>query len=128
MDAVNEIKQAIRQLSAADRDGIATWLLDYAGISHGVAEAVPAYGNKLTSSILTVDEYLEFENSSDVRHDYIGGKIYAMSGVSEPHARIVGNLHAACHAHFRGGPCRAYLADFKFHLKAATMMCSITRI
>ena len=118
MDTVHEIQQAIRQLSAAERESLATWLQGHAGLGHGVAEAAPAYGNKLTSPFLSVDEYLEFENSADTKHEYVAGRLYAMVGVSEPHVRITGNLHAALHTHLRGRPCRAYLEGFKLNFKA----------
>jgi Uma2 family endonuclease len=32
---------------------------------------------------MTVDEYLEFEEKSPVRHEYVNGAIYEMTGVSE---------------------------------------------
>lgn len=118
MNTVNDVKEAIRQLSSAEREKIATWLLVREGLSGGVAEAVPAYGRKLPAEYFSVEEYLEFEHSSDVRHEYVAGKIYAMAGVSESHVKILGNLYAAFHTHLRGGPCRAYFVDFKLSLKA----------
>jgi hypothetical protein len=36
---------------------------------------------------MTVDEYLESEENSPVRHEYVNGSIYAMSDVSVAHAR-----------------------------------------
>jgi Uma2 family endonuclease len=117
MNTVQEIIEALRQLSTVQREIVSTWLLDNEDIGPGVSEAVPAYGDKPASAFLSVEEYLKFENNSDVRHEYVAGKIYAMVGVSEPHVKIVGNLHAALHAHLRGGPCRAYFVDFKLSLK-----------
>ena len=40
-----------------------------------------------------------------------------MAGASEQHNLISGNIHAAFHGHLRGGPCRAYIADFKVRLE-----------
>jgi len=57
-------------------------------------------GEKLGT--LTVDEYLSGELQSGVRHEYIGGTVYAMAGASEEHNAIAGNLFAALHAHLRG--------------------------
>ena len=36
-------------------------------------------------NFLPVDEYIEGEQHSEVRHEYIGGQVYAMSGGSEAH-------------------------------------------
>lgn len=40
-----------------------------------------------------------------------------MAGASEAHNLISGNLFAALHTHVRGGPCKAYMADFKVRLE-----------
>ncbi|MCI0418174.1 MAG: Uma2 family endonuclease [Acidobacteria bacterium] len=45
------------------------------------------------------EEYLEGEKYSEVRHEYARGCVYAMVGASKAHNLIVGNLHAALHAH-----------------------------
>lgn len=66
-----------------------------------------------------VDEYLEGELVSEVRHEYIGGQVYAMSGASEAHNVLSGNLHAALHQHLRGKPCKVFIADMKVRLNIA---------
>jgi Uma2 family endonuclease len=55
---------------------------------------------------LTVEEYLEFEKSSDVRHEFIGGLIFAMTGDSRRHGDLAYNLECAARDHLRGGSCR----------------------
>lgn len=62
---------------------------------------------------LTVEEYLEGELRSDVKHELVGGRAYAMVGASRYHVLIAGALHAALRTHLRGGPCRAYISDMK---------------
>ena len=37
---------------------------------------------------LSVADYLAFEETSDVKHEYIGGAIHAMSGGTTTHNRI----------------------------------------
>lgn len=66
---------------------------------------------------ISVTEYLEGEPLSDVRHEYIGGVVYAMAGASEEHNLLTGNLFAALHNHLRGGKCRVHVADMKVHLQ-----------
>ena len=36
---------------------------------------------------MTLDEYLEFEEQSPIRHEYVNGSIYAMTDSSVAHAR-----------------------------------------
>jgi Uma2 family endonuclease len=68
---------------------------------------------------MTVDEYLSFEESSSVRHEYVDGQVFAMSGSTEAHNVICVNLLSRIHSHLRGTGCRAFLADMKVHVKAA---------
>ena len=72
-----------------------------------------------SSGPVSVADYLAGEESSDVRHDFIGGAIHAMAGASEDHNLVAGNLFAALHSHLRGKPCRAYMADLKVRLEIA---------
>jgi Uma2 family endonuclease len=118
MDTPQGIKQAILQLTAIDRENLARWLSAITNSGHTIAEPALAYGAKPGSPLLTADEYLEFEQSAAVRHEFVGGMLYAMSGCSESHHRIAVNLVAAIHSHLRGGPCKAYISDFKLRLKA----------
>lgn len=67
--------------------------------------------------IVSVEDYLRHEADGPVRHEYIGGRIHAMAGASEAHNLISVNLASAFHAHLRGGPCKAYMADFKVRLE-----------
>lgn len=67
--------------------------------------------------LLSVEDYLRHEADGAVRHEFIGGRIHAMAGTSEAHNLISVNLVSALHAHLRGGPCKAYMADFKVRLE-----------
>lgn len=62
---------------------------------------------------ITVEEYLEGEKLADVRHEYIDGQVYAMSGASDRHNLIAGETFALLKAHLRGNPCQTYLLDLK---------------
>ena len=66
---------------------------------------------------LSVEDYLKFEADAQVRHEYIGGRIHAMSGTTVRHNVIAGNLVGAIFNHLRGGPCRAYFNDVKVQLE-----------
>lgn len=58
-------------------------------------------------------EYLEGEKISDIKHEFVDGYVYAMTGAKAAHNRIAGNVHAAFHAHLRGKPCQPFMSDMK---------------
>jgi len=67
--------------------------------------------------LVSVEDYLRHEAEGAIRHEYIGGRVHAMAGTSEVHNLIAVNLVSAFHAHLRGGPCKAYMSDFKVRLE-----------
>jgi len=69
-------------------------------------------------SHLTADEYLELEDQSDTKHEYIDGQVYAMAGASDTHVTIAGNLFALLRSHVRGSSCRVYIADMKARIES----------
>ncbi len=71
----------------------------------------------LPETHLSVADYLAFEEAASVRHEYIGGRIHAMAGTSERHNLIALNIATFLHGKLRGGPCRAYMSDFKVRLE-----------
>jgi Uma2 family endonuclease len=66
---------------------------------------------------LPVEDYLAYETDGRLRHEYLAGEIFAMTGASLEHNIISGNLFNAISNHLRGGPCRAFMSDFKVRLK-----------
>ncbi len=67
--------------------------------------------------ILTIEEYLELEERSTIRHEYVGGELYAQAGASEAHNLIVANVHGHLWAVSRNSTCKVYANDMK--LRAA---------
>ncbi|MEB3179349.1 MAG: Uma2 family endonuclease [Nostocaceae cyanobacterium] len=67
---------------------------------------------------LTPDKYLQMEEQSDIKHEYIDGYIYAMAGALDSHVTIAGNLFALLRNHVRGSGCRAYIADMKARIES----------
>jgi Uma2 family endonuclease len=66
---------------------------------------------------VSVEEYLRYEADGRIRHEYIAGEIFAITGASLEHNLIAGNVFAAVAAHSRGGPCMAFMSDFKLRMK-----------
>ena len=66
---------------------------------------------------LGVDEYLEGELHSPVRHEYVAGRVFAMTGTSRAHNTIAINIALALRAHLRGGACRVFMSDLKVRVQ-----------
>ncbi|MBD2496057.1 Uma2 family endonuclease [Nostoc sp. FACHB-280] len=67
---------------------------------------------------ISSEEYLQMEEKSSIKHEYIDGYIYAIAGASDPHVTIAGNLFALVRNHVRGSGCRVYIADMKARIES----------
>lgn len=112
METLRDIEAVVRRLSVGDRAKLMERLDD---LSTDVRESATAAQTQQTP--LSVEDYLRYEEGSEVRHEYVSGILHAMSGVSEPHHLIAGNLFARLHVHLQGDPCRTYMSDFKLRLR-----------
>ena len=66
------------------------------------------------SAVMSAAEYLEIERRSEVRHEYINGRMYAMSpGASNPHNLICTNLVVMLGSQTRNRSCFVYVADMR---------------
>ncbi len=66
-----------------------------------------------TRILYTVEEYIEMERASEVRHEYLDGEIYEMAGESLAHGDICMNLSRIISNQLLGSPCRALSKDTK---------------
>ncbi len=62
---------------------------------------------------LTPEQYLEFEKTSEVKHEYIDGEIYAMAGTTKIHNTISLNLALLLRGKLSQSVCQTYMADVK---------------
>jgi Uma2 family endonuclease len=62
---------------------------------------------------ITAAEYLEGELRSETRHEFVDGRVYAMSGASRRHDEICLDLASILQAHLRGSSCRTYIEALK---------------
>jgi Uma2 family endonuclease len=79
----------------------------------------PAMHSAASIGRISVEDYLAGEWRSEVRHEYLGGAVYAMAGASREHNRIAGNLFNALDDHFGDGPCEVFMVDVKVRLHIA---------
>ena len=66
-----------------------------------------------TKTLLTIEEYLAFEQAAEERHEYLDGVLYAMAGESPAHGDISANLVYELMAQLRDRPCRVRVKDTK---------------
>ena len=69
----------------------------------------------------TPEDYLSLERVSDVRHEYLDGFVYAMSGESLNHSTICFNLYGILHSQLRGTPCRGLSPNMKIRTKGESL-------
>jgi Uma2 family endonuclease len=74
---------------------------------------------ELATAFISVQDYLAGEENSPIRHEYLGGQIFAMSGGSEQHNRIALNIASFLRFHLRGSGCKTFIADMKVNIAIA---------
>ena len=67
---------------------------------------------------LSPQEYLELERSSDVRHEYADGEIFAMSGGTFAHAAAAGNVIRALGIAVEDRGCHVLTSDMRVKIAA----------
>jgi len=82
-----------------------------------IREPIQAYGK----SKLTEKEYLHFEETSEQKHEFFKGEIFAMAGAGERHNIISVNLLSKLSALLNGKPCRPFGSDFRIHIPENTL-------
>lgn len=65
---------------------------------------------------ISVEDYLELEENSTIKHDYLDGHVYARAGRTVDHGIIAVNTISLLRSQLRGGPCRVYNSDVKVRL------------
>jgi Uma2 family endonuclease len=61
----------------------------------------------------TPEEYLMIERKAQYKSEYLDGEIYAMSGASRKHNRIITNLTTSLDNQLRDRPCNVYSSDMR---------------
>jgi Uma2 family endonuclease len=70
---------------------------------------------------ITPEDYLEWERSSEIRHEYVDGRVYAMAGASDDHNRITGNIFGELHSALRGKRCEPFATDMKVRVPSLSV-------
>lgn len=68
---------------------------------------------------ITVDEYLLLERKSQIKHEYVDGNVFAMTGGNRRHNIIEGNIFAILHGFLKGSSCYPFMEAMKARIVEA---------
>src|SRR5215211_7133716 len=68
-------------------------------------------------NLVSVADYLAGELVSPVKHEYLGGVVYAMAGARNVHNIIGTNILGSLHGRLRGKRCRPFNSDTKIRIR-----------
>lgn len=64
----------------------------------------------------TFDEYVQLEETSPVKHEFLDGNVWAMAGGSPDHAGIAANVSMSLGIQLRDRPCRVFSSDLRIRV------------
>lgn len=62
---------------------------------------------------ISIEDYLEGEKISEVKHEYVDGEVFAMAGTSKSHNRIIRNIVKKLQTALDGTDCETFFVDIK---------------
>jgi Uma2 family endonuclease len=65
----------------------------------------------------TYEQYVALEEESSIRHEYLGGEIYAMAGGSPDHAALAATIISLLRPQLPSG-CRVFTSDLRIRIPA----------
>jgi Uma2 family endonuclease len=65
---------------------------------------------------MTCAEYIAAELSAEVRHEFLNGAVYAMSGGTPEHAALGAAVLGELRSALRGKPCRVFSSDLRVRI------------
>ena len=81
--------------------------------------------------LMSLDEFLRFENEHPERHEYVAGDVYAMGGGTLRHSQIIQNISFVLMTRARGGPCEVHanivkvqVGDDRIYYPDLLVLCS----
>ena len=69
--------------------------------------------------LVTRSDYLQLERDSQIRHEWVGGALHAMTGTSGVHNRVAGRLYARLLPAADRHGCRTYISDMRIMTERA---------
>src|SRR5436190_20798503 len=72
--------------------------------------------------LVSVEDYVAGELVSPIKHEYLGGFVYAMAGARNVHNQIATNALVAVGARLRGKRCRPFNSDTKIRVRLPNLI------
>lgn len=73
-----------------------------------------------SADYVSPEDYLRLEREAEEKHEYVGGKVWAMAGAGYAHNRICANLTGELHVQLRGKPCFVVGSDQRLQVLNAS--------
>ena len=67
--------------------------------------------------LMTVEEYFEWEETQEERHEYWDGEVVATAGATKNHHRVARNFSNKLNTAFGDGPCEVFTADIRVRVE-----------
>src|SRR4051794_20525471 len=67
--------------------------------------------------LVSIDDYLAGELDSPIKHEYLGGYVYAMAGARNAHNHISTNVLGTLYGLLKRKKCRPYNSDTKIRVR-----------
>ena len=76
-------------------------------------------GYALEKRRMAAAEFLAWEQTQPLRHEFVRGEVFMMTGGVDRNNTVALNLVVALREHLRGSPCRVYASDVALRVEAA---------
>ena len=76
-------------------------------------------GHALQKQPMSAQEFLAWDETQTIRHEFIRGEVFMMTGGVDRNNSVALNLAIALREHLRGSPCRTYVNDVKLRVEVA---------
>ena len=100
------------------RDVYAPVLWAHPGPPQPVATHLPTVTSGTAHHRYSIKEYVRLEEYSNVRHEFLGGQIYAMAGGTPEHGLYAANIIGLLTAALQDKPCRVQTSDVRIRVVA----------
>jgi len=67
---------------------------------------------------MTAAEFLAWDATQTVRHEFVRGEVFAMAGATEAHVTVALNVAMSLRQQLAGTPCRTFITDMKLLVEA----------
>ena len=67
---------------------------------------------------MSAQDFLAWDATQTVRHEFVAGEVFAMAGADEAHVTVALNVAMALRQHLAGTSCRTFISDMKLRVEA----------